>query len=204
MQSKYIMKSKTATYDLHSTITLAVVPNPIMTFCAHVAEAVVQMYYSSCVDWNLLWLRERVSLARVVEKRRKERREMNSQVNVTISVWFLGLREEQFGMTPPQCAWQPCFKTLLFFFHLILLQFSCFSLSFSPFFPPSPSFSLAAPPEEDEDNEDLSDMEEGDANASAAKQMSRRQQVYCLASCVEISKLQGMILYWKLPSVLIV
>ena len=123
-------------------------------------------------------------MARVVEKRRKERREMNRQVNVTISVWFPGLREEQFGMTPPQCAWQPCLKTL----PPSSISYSSHS-SASPFLSFSPLFlhltlSLAAPPEEDEDNEDLSDMEEGDANASAAKQMSRRQQVYCLASCV--------------------
>ena len=32
-------------------------------------------------------------------------------------------------------------------------------------------------PEEDDDNEDLSDMEEGDADASTSKQASRKQQV---------------------------
>lgn len=36
-------------------------------------------------------------------------------------------------------------------------------------------------PEEDDDNEELSDMEEGDADASTAKQVSRKQQVWAAA-----------------------
>jgi len=35
--------------------------------------------------------------------------------------------------------------------------------------------------EEDDDNEELSDMEEGDADASTAKQVSRKQQVWAAA-----------------------
>jgi len=116
---------------------------------------------------------------------------MNSQVNANISVWFPGLREKQFGMTSLQCVLQPYLETpspssySLSPASLFLLgHYPSFS-SFSPFSPLLSSFQ--APPEEDEDGEDLSDMEEGDADASAAKQISRRQQVYCLAGGVLIS-----------------
>ena len=35
----------------------------------------------------------------------------------------------------------------------------------------------AAPPDEDDDDDEMSDMDEGDADAGAAKQLSRKQQV---------------------------
>lgn len=80
---------------------------------------------------------------------------------------------------------------------LLLYSFWAIILPLLPS-PPSPHSLLSsfqAPPEEDEDDEDLSDMEEGDADASAAKQMSRRQQVYCLAGGVfDFSKLQRMMI----------
>ena len=34
-----------------------------------------------------------------------------------------------------------------------------------------------APPDEDEDDDELSDMDEGDVDAGAAKQLSKKQQV---------------------------
>ena len=43
------------------------------------------------------------------------------------------------------------------------------------------------PPDEDDDNADLSDMEEGDADASAVKLLSKKQQVY--KSTQEVYKL---------------
>lgn len=104
------------------------------------------------------------------------------------------------------CDMQPYLETLPFppllpTPSILLLLYSFWAIILplpSPPSPPSPHSLLSsfqAPPEEDEDGEDLSDMEEGDADASAAKQMSRRQQVYCLAGGVfDFSKLQRMMI----------